>query len=150
LCCCIHVAFLYSFVVLVIFELCFGGAASGLLTLVENGIFADGVGVAVGDELNQGIDHEYGAGDTESNGPLLPGERLDLEDEARVLDDDDLEAEDDEPNCEEHEVVEEAFEDVPLVVDLAGADHVHNLHEDKQVEEEGEVLGVGFGEDQVV
>ena len=58
LCCCIHVAFLYSFVVLVIFELCFGGAASGLLTLVDNGVFADGVGVAVGDELNQGIDHE--------------------------------------------------------------------------------------------
>lgn len=148
LCCCIHVAFLYSIIVFVIRiqELCFGSATRGHLTFVENGVFADGVGVAVGDKLSYRVNHEDGEGDSESNGPLFPGEGLDLEDEVGELNDDDLESEDDDPHTEEHEVVEEAGEDVPLVMDLSGADHVHNLHKHEQVEEEGEVLGVATWE----
>jgi hypothetical protein len=149
LCCCIHVAFLYSFVVLVLEELCFGDTPSCNLTLVENGVFADGVGEAVRDELSHGIDYEYSERDTESKGPLLPREGFNLEDEVGELDDDDLEAEDNGPHSEEHEVVEEASEDVPLVMDLARADHVHNLHEHEQVEEEGEVLGEATWEHEV-
>jgi hypothetical protein len=80
---------------------------------------------------------------------LLPRQRFNLEDEAGELNDDYLEAEDDGPHSDEHEVVEEALEDVPFVVDLPGADHVHNLHEDEQVEEEGEVLGVATWEHEV-
>jgi len=142
--CCIHVS--HSSVVFFVQELGFRETFGSDLTLVEHGIFADRIGHAVRDRLSDGVNDEDGEGDEQTDGPLFPRQGNDLEDEAGPLDDDELETKDDTPHSDEHEVVEEAFEDVVFVVDLPGADHVHNLHEHKQVEEEGEVLGVATGE----
>lgn len=74
----------------------------------------------------------------------------DFENEAGKRDDAELEPEDEAPHDKEHPVAEESFEDVPLVMDLPRTDHVHDLHQCEQVEEEGKVLGVATREMQVL
>merc|ERR1712166_1073838 len=54
------------------------------------------------------------------------------------------------PQTSKNAVVKESFEDVELVMDLPRTDHVHDLHEHKQVEEECEVSGFSTREMQVV
>lgn len=63
------------------------------------------------------------------------------EEVASVLDDQEVDDNDDNPNDEESNVVEEALADVDLVVDLSGGKHVDNLEPDEQVENEGHVTG---------
>jgi len=60
-----------------------------------------------------------------------------------------LQQKDEAPHEQEYTVVEETLKDVELVMDLPRTDHVHDLHKDKQVEEESEVSGVSTGEMQV-
>jgi len=48
---------------------------------------------------------------------------------------------DDEPQNNEDWVLENAFEDVKLIVDLSCSDHVKDLHEDESCEDEGQVTG---------
>lgn len=43
-------------------------------------------------------------------------------------------------DCTENEVIEDAFEDVPLAVNLAGIEFVEQLHLNKSVEHDGVVL----------
>lgn len=121
-------------------ELALGGTAGRDLTLVEDGVSADGVCEAVRDELNYRVDEEDGEGNSDGDGPLFPGQGNDLENETGPCDDADLENEDEAPDEQEDTVVEETFEDVPLVVNLPSTDHVHDLHQCEQVEEEGKVL----------
>jgi len=63
------------------------------------------------------------------------------EEVASVLDDEEVDDHDDDPDNEEHSVIEEAFADVKFVVDLSSSDHVDNLEPDEQVKDEGHVTG---------
>jgi len=63
------------------------------------------------------------------------------EEVASVLDDQEVDGHDDDPDNEEHRVIEEAFADVKFVVDLSSSDHVDNLEPDEQVKDEGHVTG---------
>lgn len=60
---------------------------------------------------------------------------------ASVLDDQEVDGHDDDPDNEEHRVIEEASADVKFVVDLSSSDHVDNLEPDEQVKDEGHVTG---------
>lgn len=88
--------------VFILKELAFSRASGSNLTFVENGIFADGVGVAVRDELSNRVNKEDSEGDTKRECPLLPGEGNDLENETGEGDDEDLENEDDAPDKQEN------------------------------------------------
>ena len=74
---------------------------------------------------------------------LLPRESIGVKTEevTSVLDDQEVDDNDDNPNDEEGNVVEEALADVDLVVDFSGGEHVDNLKPDEQVEDEGHVTG---------
>ncbi len=50
-----------------------------------------------------------------------------------------MDGDDHEPDGVEHAVAEEALEDVLLVVDLSGSDHVCDLHEHEDCEDDGVV-----------
>lgn len=63
------------------------------------------------------------------------------EEVASVLDDQEVDGHDDDPDNEEHRVIEEASADVKFVVDLSSSDHVDNLEPDEQVKDEGHVTG---------
>ena len=60
---------------------------------------------------------------------------------ASVLDDEEVDDHDDDPDNEEHRVIPEVFADVKFVVDLSSSDHVDNLEPDEQVKDEGHVTG---------
>lgn len=51
----------------------------------------------------------------------------------------DLHNDNDYPNDHEGRVSEYTFKNVDLIIDLPGADHIENLHKDKQVEHDCEV-----------
>lgn len=52
---------------------------------------------------------------------------------------DDLSDDDDNENNEEHEVAAESLEDVDLVTDLAGREHVEDLHQHEHREDKSHV-----------
>ena len=67
---------------------------------------------------------------------------MDLHGSATHLDDGDLSEDDDQPHDDEHGVGEESVEDIQLVVDLPGAQHVENLEEHEHVEHQSQVAGM--------
>jgi hypothetical protein len=50
-----------------------------------------------------------------------------------------LSSNDDNPNSDEHRVSENSFEDVLFIIDLSSTEHVENLEEYKQVENDSQV-----------
>ena len=58
--------------------------------------------------------------------------------------DQNLTAHDNDPKNNEHGVFEDAIEDVPLIMDLAAADHVKDLHEHERGEDERVVARRSF------
>jgi hypothetical protein len=108
---------------------------------VEDGIVAEGRSDPVGKALKDGVHDEdrrtNGNGDT----PLLKGKTLLADDEhvRTVLADDELSTENHEEEHDEHRVCVNALENIELVVDLAGTDHVKDLHHNKSVEDESQM-----------
>ena len=66
---------------------------------------------------------------------------MDLEDLSGVLGDNELTNHDDDPYKDEHKVGVNSFEDVKLVMNLSGANHVEDLEQHECVENEGQVTG---------
>jgi len=64
-----------------------------------------------------------------------------LEEFPRVLDDNELTDHNDHPHTHEHGIGEQSNADVNLVVDLSSSDHIKDLHEHKDVEDNGQVPG---------
>lgn len=50
-----------------------------------------------------------------------------------------LDNKDDGPNNNESWILKDTFEDVNFVIDLSGANHVEDLHEDEQIEDNGQM-----------
>lgn len=65
-----------------------------------------------------------------------------LENVASHLGQDDLETDDEDPDGDEHEVIADSRENVEFIMDLPGGEHVSDLEEHEQGEEEGELAGV--------
>mmetsp|Transcript_41235 Transcript_41235/g.62745 ORF Transcript_41235/g.62745 Transcript_41235/m.62745 type:complete len:202 (-) Transcript_41235:1946-2551(-) len=68
---------------------------------------------------------------------------MNLHGPAADQDDKDLTDDDNEPHRDEHGVGEDALEDVDLIVDLTRSQHVEDLEEHEQVEDNGKVAGGG-------
>ena len=54
-----------------------------------------------------------------------------------------LNDDDDCPNDHESWVREDTLKDINLIIDFSGANHVENLHENEEIEDDGEVSGWG-------
>lgn len=96
-------------------------------------------------ELADQVDKEDGKGKTNGSCMLFPAEsvRVEAEDSSGVGDTD-LSKEDEEPDEDEGKVAGQSVENVDLVVDFSGTDHVPDLHEDEEVEDPGHVTGVAI------
>lgn len=55
------------------------------------------------------------------------------------MDDADLTSNNDEPDNDEHGVIADTFEDVNFVIDFSGTEHVEDLEEHKEIEDNGQV-----------
>ena len=66
---------------------------------------------------------------------------VDLEELSSELNDDELTNADDEVHSQEHSICEDAIEDVDFIIDLPGSNHVEDLHQHKNVEENGQMSG---------
>lgn len=129
-------------------ELRLGGSSSSDLPSVVNSVSSDSRSSTVGDELDQEVDGQDGGTDSEGDEPLLPGETFGahFEDDAGELCDEDLEAENEEPDSHEDRVGKHSSEDVEFVMDLAGAEHVDDLEHHEGSEEESPVARGMSGE----
>lgn len=80
---------------------------------------------------------------------MFPGETsaANFKDDSSELSNNDLEANDAEPDSNEYPVVTHARENVLLVVDLASAEHVELLEDNEGSEEESEVARRTTGEE---
>jgi len=56
-------------------------------------------------------------------------------------DDQDLSEEDSEPNTKEQWVLEDSLKNVDFIIDLSSTEHVEDLKEHKEVEDEGQMSG---------
>ena len=116
------------------------------ISCVEDTVVTHARGDPVGQTLENDIDHESCEASQESDSPLRTIETLEasLENESSELGDQNLTAHYDEPKNNEHGVFEYSIEDVPLVMDLTAADHVHDLHEHERGEDKRVVTGRSF------
>ena len=64
---------------------------------------------------------------------LLPGESCGVKSKGvtTVLDDQEIDSNDENPNNEENCVVKEALADVDLIIDLSGSEHIDSLKPDE-------------------
>lgn len=125
-------------------------SSSSFFSVVENSVFSKvGRSEAVRDELNEQVDDEHGRTDSESDEPLFPGETsaANFEDHSSGLSNNDLKANDTEPDSKEYPVVTHARENVLFIVDHARAEHVELLEDNEGGEEESEVARGTTGEE---
>jgi hypothetical protein len=95
-------------------------------------------------KLENHVEDEHKKGWKSSPQPLVTSKSLlmHFEDSTCELDHDVLTKSDDNPNDDEQWVVQNTCEDVELIVDLSGADHVENLEPHEDVENGGHVSRV--------
>jgi len=124
-------------------------SSTSFFSVVENSVLSKvGGSEAVGDELDEEVDNEYGRTDGERDKPLFPCETgtANFKDDSSGLSDKDLEADNTEPDSNEYPVIAHASENVLLVVDLASTEHVKLLEDNKGGEEESEMTRSTTGE----
>lgn len=91
--------------------------------------------------LEKEIDWEGDECDDDAEDPLDGGQAVDVhgDEAAEQLAAQDLHDQDNDPDDDEGGVAENAFKYVDLIIDLSRANHVENLHEDEEVEDDGQV-----------
>jgi len=97
-------------------------------------------------ELEENITEKGTDSDAQGDDPLIGGEaiNMDFHCERPELDNEELPNYDDYPHKDEHSIGEDSFENVELIVDLPGGEHVEDLQKDEYVKDEGEVAGGGL------
>lgn len=97
-------------------------------------------------EFQEEVDWEGNQGNHHADDPLGRGETIDVNghESSEELAAADLRDHDYGPDDDEGGVGGDALEDVLLIVDLSGADHVEDLHEHEQIEDDGQVAGGAF------
>lgn len=125
----------------------FGASSHLLFVSIKDSISADRGGNTVGQELDKEVDEDNREANTEGDHPLQPVEtiRADFEHNISELGNENLKAEDADPDNQEDGVGENAGEGVHFVMDLARAEHVNYLEHDEGGEEESEVAGRASG-----
>lgn len=100
----------------------------------------------VWNEFQEEVDWEGNQGNDYADDPLGSRETVDVDgqESSEKLAAADLSDDDGGPDDDEGGVSGDALEDVLLIVDLSGADHVEDLHEHEKVEDHSEVAGVAF------
>jgi hypothetical protein len=124
-------------------ELLLCGPASSYFSLVIDSISSNGRSESVGDELDEEVNEENCAANTEGDEPLVNIETIitNFEHNTSELSNEDLEAKDEEPYTNEDHVGGNSFEGVHFIMNLARAEHVHNLEHHEGGEEESKVAG---------
>ena len=79
---------------------------------------------------------EMGHSNDQADDPLLLGQTsdVDLHGKGTELNNGNLSNDDDDPDAHEHWVGEDAREDIDLIMDLSGSEHVEDLEKHEQVE----------------
>jgi len=128
-------------------ELLLCGPAGSYFSSIKDSISSNGRSEPVGDELDEEVNEENCAANTEGDTPLLNWETFvtNFEHNASELGNEDLEAKDENPYGDEDHVGANSFEGVHFIMDLARAEHVHNLEHHEGGEEESEVAGRASG-----
>lgn len=96
-------------------------------------LFAEDWAHRVGDELQEEVDWECNEGNRDAIDPLSAGETVYVhrDESAEELCAKNLEDQDHEPNYEESWICSDAIKNVDLIINLSGADHIENLHENE-------------------
>jgi len=92
-------------------------------------------------ELQEDIDWECDQGNENAVKPLVASESIEMDrhESSEELSAEDLDDNNDGPHDDEWRVGGDAWEDVHLVINLSGANHVEDLHENEQVEHHSQV-----------
>jgi len=122
-------------------ELLLCGPAGSYFSGVIDSVSSNGRSEPVGDELDKEVNEENCGANTEGDEPLVNVETIftNFEHDTSELRDEDLKAKDEEPYGNEDHVGGKSFEGVQFIMNLARAEHVHNLEHHEGGEEESKV-----------
>lgn len=97
-------------------------------------------------KLQEDIDWECDERDQQAIEPLVASETIHMNGHksSKVLGAENLDDDNDGPNDDEGRVSGDTIEDIQLVVNLSRANHVENLHENEQIENNGQMSGWCF------